>query len=1076
MTAEGIRKIGLVLASIHTGASNALWSDVAHLVQKDDQALFVFPGGRLECQENYEYLRNSLYPLVNHDNLEGVIIWGSSLGGSVSVEEVKQYYDTFGNLPCVTIGLKREGFPDITFDAYSGVKSVILHCIHTHKAKRIAFIRGPENHQSAQDRYRAYVETLQESSLGFDPLLVSDPFPWTEGASALNQLIGERKLIPGRDFDTLACSSDMMMFDAGKRLEALGYQIPDDVRIVGFNDSSESHLLKVPCTTAKMPVQQLALMSWSMILLLLDKQTSSCPDILLPSEAVIRRSCGCNDSLGGYEHAKALFINEQVYLKWLTDTFLLENDMLEQNIKPLSQQFSKMQDLSDDDSIPSLLRVIEDLSYGFLDKGGDSSQLSEALHWYSQFFGTEVFNLKIANRIRDIFLRQQDLVSNEHAYALSVQNKKLNALKCDLLGVRNLSSLPQILQNHLPSLGLSSCFMVMHEDEAESRFVGGYDEQQVYQQIVSFEKHLVLPPSVDQTLESGVYVVEPLFMENQPLGYLVLKTSVFDGSLMEELRTALSSSIKGTFLLDAANRARELAERAQRSRTEFFANVSDGLRYPLESILHLVKAMQREGNEEVLSSIDKEIFKATHLLDLTLSQIGALELEREVFDCMSVVHELLKEKDFRYEGPQELPALYADRVRVKQVFTILCDHMSKEGSQAVLVVSILFEGLKLSFQSSYSGWKTTMNRQDPGISLAERIVLMHGGRFILEENRASLYFPWPSLTGEVLSYTQKPFKYIADDLETEIPHSFVSMEGVSLVKASSLSQNDELGSSLGGILWDARRKRPELQIVLHQLFRNTIANRIPFICLGCPNGFVSLSDALSSLGLGTRNGVVFYVGEIPGILASQLAPDECFELPSLQAYKEYARQKKPMMLITDSTEASLFEEIRKGSVVPSLPIVIIKETFTALEAEQLSLIPRLLLANNCVSDSSEFLSRLIGLLSGDELLSPLTGALVKRAIVYIDVHGTGQISRWQLAEAVNVSEDYLTRIFRKELGLSPWDYLNRYRIHLATALLRQTGLTINEVASQTGFQDQAYFCRVFKKIKGSSPGKIRSTH
>ena len=1076
MTAEGLRKIGLVLASIHTGASNALWSDVAHLVQKEDQALFVFPGGRLECQENYEYLRNSLYPLVNRDNLEGVIIWGSSLGGSVSVDEVNRYYDTFGNLPCVTIGLKREGFPDITFDAYSGVKSVLLHCIHTHKAKRIAFIRGPENHLSAQDRYRAYVDTLQESSLGFDSLLVSDPYPWPEGASALDQLIGQRNLIPGKDFDTLACSSDMMMFDAGKRLEALGYQIPDDVRIVGFNDSSESHLLKVPCTTAKMPVKQLALMSWSMIFLLLDRQTSSCPDILLPSEAVIRRSCGCEDSLGGYDHAKALFVNDQVYLKWLSETFLLDDGVLEQKIKPLFLSLSPMQEQTEEVVSASLLRVIEALSYCFLDKGGDSSQLSEALHWYCQFFGTEGFNRGMANRIRDLFLRQQDLVSNEHAYALSVQNKKLNALKCDLLGVRNLSSIPQILYEHLPSLGVSSCFLAMHEDEAESRFVGGYDEQQVYQQILSFEKNLLLPPCFAQTLASGVYVVEPLFMENQPLGYLVLKTSVFDGSLMEELRMALSSSIKGTFLLDAANRARELAERAQRSRTEFFANVSDGLRYPLESIQHLVKVMQREGNEEILASIDEEIFKATHLLDLTLSQTGALELEREVFDCMSVVTELLLERDLRYEGPQELPALYADRVRLKQVFTILCDHMSKEGGQAVLVTSILLEGLELSFQSSFVGWKTAMNRQDPGISLAERIVLMHGGKFTLEENRASLRFPWPSLTGEVLTPAQKPFFYIADDLENEIPHVFASMEGVELLKASDLNQKDVIFPSFGGILWDARRKRSELQVLLHLLFHNSVANRIPFICLGCPNGFVSLSDALASLGLGTRKGAVFFLGEIPGMLAFQLAPDECFELPSLQAYKEYARQNEPLMLIADSSEAAFYEEIRKGSVFPSLPIVIIKETFTALEAEKLSLIPRLLLANNCVADSSEFFFRLVSLLSGDELLSPLTGTLVKRAVVYIAVHGTEQISRWQLAEAVNVSEDYLTRIFRKELGLSPWDYLNRHRIHLATALLRQTGLTINEVASQTGFQDQAYFCRVFKKIKGSSPGKIRATH
>ena len=98
---------------------------------------------------------------------------------------------------------------------------------------------------------------------------------------------------------------------------------------------------------------------------------------------------------------------------------------------------------------------------------------------------------------------------------------------------------------------------------------------------------------------------------------------------------------------------------------------------------------------------------------------------------------------------------------------------------------------------------------------------------------------------------------------------------------------------------------------------------------------------------------------------------------------------------------------------------------------------------------------------------------VKNAIAYLNKHAYQQISRWQLAEAVNISEDYLTRIFRKEMGISPWDYLNRYRIQLACKLLTQTGLSINEIAQDTGFQDQAYFCRVFKKVKGFPPGHIR---
>ena len=107
------------------------------------------------------------------------------------------------------------------------------------------------------------------------------------------------------------------------------------------------------------------------------------------------------------------------------------------------------------------------------------------------------------------------------------------------------------------------------------------------------------------------------------------------------------------------------------------------------------------------------------------------------------------------------------------------------------------------------------------------------------------------------------------------------------------------------------------------------------------------------------------------------------------------------------------------------------------------------------------------------MLPPFTGLIVKRAIAYLNDHATQPISRWQLAEAVSISEDYLARIFRKELGLSPWDYLNRYRIQLSVSLLLGSGRTLSEIARDSGFQDQAYFCRVFKKIKGFSPGHVR---
>jgi len=104
-----------------------------------------------------------------------------------------------------------------------------------------------------------------------------------------------------------------------------------------------------------------------------------------------------------------------------------------------------------------------------------------------------------------------------------------------------------------------------------------------------------------------------------------------------------------------------------------------------------------------------------------------------------------------------------------------------------------------------------------------------------------------------------------------------------------------------------------------------------------------------------------------------------------------------------------------------------------------------------------------------------TSALVKQAVAYFHQNYSRPISRWEIAEAVGVSEDYLSRVFNRELNISPWDYLNRYRILHAKHSLLNTTENIGVIARQVGFKDQAYFSRVFHRITGKSPQAFRDS-
>ena len=171
---------------------------------------------------------------------------------------------------------------------------------------------------------------------------------------------------------------------------------------------------------------------------------------------------------------------------------------------------------------------------------------------------------------------------------------------------------------------------------------------------------------------------------------------------------------------------------------------------------------------------------------------------------------------------------------------------------------------------------------------------------------------------------------------------------------------------------------------------------------------------------------------------------------------------------------ALLERMRADPRLRRVPVVVL--TNKVLDADDVRRIEghgRVTLQAKGVWSDEETIAALNRGLFGTEHLPPETGALVKRAVAWLARNHAAPVARWQLAEAVGASEDYLARIFHRDLGISPWDYLNRYRVHRAGQMLRSSDESVKAIAARVGFQDQAYFTRIFRKITGRSPREFR---
>ncbi len=101
------------------------------------------------------------------------------------------------------------------------------------------------------------------------------------------------------------------------------------------------------------------------------------------------------------------------------------------------------------------------------------------------------------------------------------------------------------------------------------------------------------------------------------------------------------------------------------------------------------------------------------------------------------------------------------------------------------------------------------------------------------------------------------------------------------------------------------------------------------------------------------------------------------------------------------------------------------------------------------------------------------GSKIRRVIKYIEKHYTKTIRLKDAAVLINVHPNYLSRKFKKEVGLSFHEYIIRSRIKKAVSLLAYTDKSLKEISYEVGYARPEVFTRTFKRFVRFSPRKFR---
>lgn len=270
--------IGLVLHNMHTDFFAPLLSGIESVASENQYNLLVAtyksPAGK------------DSQPPVGPHNTDGILVFADSLSDEHLAQLCRNKFPLVLIHRTPPVNLK---IPFVTVENKAATHKIVDHLIEVHNRRSILFLRGPQEQEDSHWREQGYRDSLDAHGICFDPALMIDgEFNGETAYHNIKNIIGNNHL----QFDAIFTGDDDAAIGTLTALTEIGIRVPEDVSVAGFDDSRLSPFLNPPLTTVRAPTQEVGRTA-ARLLFDLIKDLPADAITLLPTEIIIRRSCGC---------------------------------------------------------------------------------------------------------------------------------------------------------------------------------------------------------------------------------------------------------------------------------------------------------------------------------------------------------------------------------------------------------------------------------------------------------------------------------------------------------------------------------------------------------------------------------------------------------------------------------------------------------------------------------------------------------------------------------------------------------------------------------------------------------------
>ncbi len=535
--------------------------------------LVICPGKSLQSSYSFEYQFNVCYEYITKDNVDAIVMCTGTIGKEISKEELSEFCFKYKPLKIVSVNEQIEDIPSITLDNYTGFKKGINHIIKEHGKRKIAFIRGPEQNSEAQLRYSVYLEALLENDIPFDEKLVYlGNYTAGSGISAIKTFLDERKV----SFDALIASNDNMALSAMRELKARNIRVPEDVSVMGYDNTDESRQSSPSLTTVCQPYD--GLIKNAFIMALQQIKGEDVINMHLACKLFIRESCGCSRILkqNYRQDAISALSFSQYNTEYIIDTLTNSLNDTAFNLSTVKQFFFEFIECCHNNklnsfNIDSLYKLFK--SALCLDKltGNDLEQMRVAisrlhektlqLPYYNENFKT------YENFFATLHVIITDAVMKSNYNRWSVLHDDILHLKQTLntmvIDMNDTETMLDSIVPSLASLGINRCFIYLYNHEVIHRKDYNWHNPRKLSLALAFDKDRSIKVNRSEKWVSWenifhnelipdkqcVLLISPLFFMEEQLGFIICDFDKDDKYLFESLMVEISCAIKLSYLI-----------------------------------------------------------------------------------------------------------------------------------------------------------------------------------------------------------------------------------------------------------------------------------------------------------------------------------------------------------------------------------------------------------------------------------------------------------------------------------------------------------------------------------------------